>query len=341
LPHQVFISYATTDRPVVGPLRLALESCGIACWLAPDDIPPQTDYPAAIIEAINACELLLLILSRAADASPHVPREVERAVAKQRPVLVLLIEKFALSPSLEYLLSMSQWFDATTSPLETYTDRICTLTARLLAVESPGLVATTGPSRVEILVERRDPFDLTVDALAISRGAFERRTIGQGLKWSERRIRLAESEAVVATREPGPAPAPVVFLYPERLLREPSEDAFRNTVCAMLIAAQRQGAVSFAVAPTGKTRGFSRTKALRATLDGYADYLATMPGGRPPTVDRLHFALKETTDARYELNLLSNEMDRCLDRGPFAEAYRLVEKQRNPTLLSIRATLGR
>jgi TolB-like protein len=113
-----FISYASQDSGVAASICAALESDGITCWMAPRDVRPGDFYADAIVQAINACQLLVLVLSESSIASAHVLREVERASAKQRPVISFRIDSAALPPGLEYFLSTSQWLDASGGRLE-------------------------------------------------------------------------------------------------------------------------------------------------------------------------------------------------------------------------------
>src|ERR1700733_15348139 len=108
----VFVSYASQDSAIAEALCAALERAGISCWIAPRDVRPGDFYADAIVQAINACSMLVLILSSNAIASPHVLREVERAGSKQRPIITFRIGTAALPPGLEYFLSASQWLEA-------------------------------------------------------------------------------------------------------------------------------------------------------------------------------------------------------------------------------------
>lgn len=108
----VFISYASLDAPIAQGLCAALEQGGVACWLAPRDVRPGDFYADSIVQAINGCALLVLVLSQSAIDSPHVLREVERASAKRRPIIGFKIDAAPLPPGLEYFLSTSQWIDA-------------------------------------------------------------------------------------------------------------------------------------------------------------------------------------------------------------------------------------
>src|ERR1700692_4605264 len=69
-------------------------------------------YADAIVNAINACPVLVLVLSKHSVDSAHVLREVERASSKRRPIIAFRIDTTPLPPGLEYFLSASQWIDA-------------------------------------------------------------------------------------------------------------------------------------------------------------------------------------------------------------------------------------
>ena len=59
----------------------------------------------------------MLVLSRTANASQQVKREVERAVNKSIPIIPFRIEDVPMSKALEYYLSTAHWLDAYTPPL--------------------------------------------------------------------------------------------------------------------------------------------------------------------------------------------------------------------------------
>ena len=115
---KIFISYASQDVAVADKLCAALEASGFPCWIAPRDVRAGESYAAAIVQAINDCKMLVLVLSKSASESSHVLREVERASSKKRPVLVVRMDTAGLPPDLEYFLSANQWLDASRGPLE-------------------------------------------------------------------------------------------------------------------------------------------------------------------------------------------------------------------------------
>jgi TolB-like protein len=111
----VFISYASQDSGVAQALCTDLERHRVACWIAPRDVRPGDFYADSIVQAINACTVLVLVLSQSSIDSSHVLREVERASAKKRPIITFRIDAAPLPPGLEYFLSASQWIDASGS----------------------------------------------------------------------------------------------------------------------------------------------------------------------------------------------------------------------------------
>jgi len=117
LPHQVFVSHSTKDKPVADAVCAALEAAGIGAWIAPRDIRAGSDWGQAIVEAINGSRAMVLVFSSAADASKQVLREVERAVAKGVVVVPLRIDDQMPTGSYEYFLSSTHWLDARRAPL--------------------------------------------------------------------------------------------------------------------------------------------------------------------------------------------------------------------------------
>jgi TolB-like protein/Flp pilus assembly protein TadD len=107
----VFISYASQDAVIANSLVDALEACQVRCWIAPRNVVAGTLFAEAIVRALNEAKVFVLVLSAAANASPHVGKEVERASAKRRPIIALRTDSEPLSPAFEYYLSESHWID--------------------------------------------------------------------------------------------------------------------------------------------------------------------------------------------------------------------------------------
>ena len=118
MAHDVFISFAVEDEATADAVRAALEASRIRCWIAPRDVLPGVDYAQAIVEAISQSRAMVLVFSSRSNHSPHVRREVERAVSRGIPILPIRIEDVPLSASLEYFIGTVHWLDALTPPLE-------------------------------------------------------------------------------------------------------------------------------------------------------------------------------------------------------------------------------
>jgi serine/threonine protein kinase len=114
---EVFISHSAADKKTADAICQSLEQAGLRCWIAPRNISPGRDYGEAIIDGISSSRLMVLVLSRTANASSQVKREVERAVNKNVPIIPFRIEDVPMSKALEYYLSTAHWLDAYTPPL--------------------------------------------------------------------------------------------------------------------------------------------------------------------------------------------------------------------------------
>src|SRR5579864_5694532 len=117
MPHDVFMSCSSYDRALADATCAALEAQGIRCWVAPRDVLAGTEYADGILGAITDCRAMVLIFSSHANDSPHVRREVERAVSKGKILLPFRIENVVPSRALEFCLGNTHWLDASTPPL--------------------------------------------------------------------------------------------------------------------------------------------------------------------------------------------------------------------------------
>lgn len=108
----IFISHSSKDAEMAQSLCDYMESKKNNCFLAPRDIQAGCEYAGEIAEGIDSSDVVLLILSNASNESPHVLREVERAVTRCIPILVYKIEEVVLTKSMEYFLMTHQWMNA-------------------------------------------------------------------------------------------------------------------------------------------------------------------------------------------------------------------------------------
>ncbi len=108
----VFISHSSKDFEIAEKVCDYLEKNGQRCFLAPRDIRSGQIYAQELVEGIDRSDVVLVLLSKAANESPHVLREIERAVSKKISILVYRLEEVELSKSLEYFLMTHQWIRA-------------------------------------------------------------------------------------------------------------------------------------------------------------------------------------------------------------------------------------
>ena len=135
MAHDVFISYSTKDKNVADAVCAVLERNGIRCWIAPRDVTPGTVWGAAIVGAIHGAKVIVLVFSGAANTSPQIEREVERAISKGLPIIPFRIEEVQPSDSLEYFISASHWLNAFTEPLEQHLEVLAKVVRRILEVK--------------------------------------------------------------------------------------------------------------------------------------------------------------------------------------------------------------
>lgn len=114
----VFISHSSKDQEQSDRLVSALEARGVKCWVAYRDIEPGTNYPQEILKGIASCDAMIVLVSRNSLRSPHVEREVERAVSTGKPIYPIRLVDVEIAGSLEYLLSVSHQIDLFRGPAD-------------------------------------------------------------------------------------------------------------------------------------------------------------------------------------------------------------------------------
>ncbi|MGA7635397.1 MAG: toll/interleukin-1 receptor domain-containing protein [Candidatus Acidiferrales bacterium] len=147
----VFISYASKDKIVADAVCARLEASGIRCWIAPRDIVAGRSYGEAIIEAIHGAKVMVLVFSSSANASGHIPKEVERAVSNGVAVLPFRIEDVAPGKSLDYFIGSVHWLDAMTPPMEKHLDNLAATVHKLLPVK---MGETAPPTDATVMWQR-------------------------------------------------------------------------------------------------------------------------------------------------------------------------------------------
>lgn len=108
----IFISHSSEDSVVAQKLCEYLEIRNKRCFIAPRNIRSGHEYAQELLNGIDNSYVVVLMLSNNSNESPHVLREIERAVSKNIPIVVYKMENVVLSKSLEYFLMTHQWMNA-------------------------------------------------------------------------------------------------------------------------------------------------------------------------------------------------------------------------------------
>lgn len=108
----IFISYKSEEKHIADKMKHILEENSIACWMAPESIPGGADYAAEITPAIGNCKAFLVILSSLSQNSPHVRREIDLAIKKNKRILPFVVEDFVFNNSIDYYFTNVQLYPA-------------------------------------------------------------------------------------------------------------------------------------------------------------------------------------------------------------------------------------
>ncbi|MCZ4304647.1 LCCL domain-containing protein [Zoogloeaceae bacterium G21618-S1] len=136
-----FISHASEDASRALEVCAALEAHGVPCWIAPRDVTPGNDYASEILDGIAGSRVFVLLLSRDANDSGFVRREVERAVSKGKPIFPVRLENVTPSKALELFISSAHWIDAWDTPRDAHWQRL----AAVIRGERASTSATPAP----------------------------------------------------------------------------------------------------------------------------------------------------------------------------------------------------
>jgi TIR domain/FHA domain len=109
---EVFISYAQDEdgAPALA-LREALEREGVSVWIADDRIQGGQNYGPAVVDAIQTCKVVIVLISESSMRSPYVAREVQMAFEMDRCLLPLRLEGTPVSDTVLFWLGGANWID--------------------------------------------------------------------------------------------------------------------------------------------------------------------------------------------------------------------------------------
>ncbi len=109
---QVFISYKSEEFDDANWVKSVLEKNGISCWMAPMCIRGGSNYASEIPQAIKNCTVFVLILSKYAQKSKWVPKELDQAINENKIVMPFAIDDCALQDDFNFYLTNVQRYNA-------------------------------------------------------------------------------------------------------------------------------------------------------------------------------------------------------------------------------------
>ncbi len=110
--HQVFISYSSKNLIVAQAACHVIEQSGYRCWMAPRDITPGYSYADLIDEAIQNCDVFVLIFSKSSSISKWVRSELNIAFERQAHIIPFRVDDTPLEGANRLILNQTHWIDA-------------------------------------------------------------------------------------------------------------------------------------------------------------------------------------------------------------------------------------
>lgn len=120
--YDVFISYASADRPIADELRTFLLKKQISCWMAPYSVGIGESYSDSIRNGIEKSKIFMPILSNQLSNSIHAINEISMAYDNELKVIPLRIEHVNLTSKIELYVGNIQHFDFQTRNEAVYED---------------------------------------------------------------------------------------------------------------------------------------------------------------------------------------------------------------------------
>lgn len=102
---EVFISYAGSDRERVTPIVQDLRNAGVSAWIDQGGIDGALLWGQEIVEAIDNCKVMILMVSQASVESFNVVKEVALASEGRKHILPLHLEPTEIPATMRYQLA--------------------------------------------------------------------------------------------------------------------------------------------------------------------------------------------------------------------------------------------
>ena len=107
----VFVSYASDDRDRIFDLVARLRRGGVSVWIDQMGIEGATMWSQEIVEAIDACKVLILAISQCSTESENVVKELALASERRKNILPVCLDQSGVPKSMEYQLAGIQRVD--------------------------------------------------------------------------------------------------------------------------------------------------------------------------------------------------------------------------------------
>lgn len=108
----VFISYSSKEKKNAEQVKTVIETNGYSCWMAPESIPGGSSYAAEIESAIQNCKVMLVVLSKTAQESIWIPKEISSALGYKKIVVPFHIDESNLVNAFKFYLTDAQRIEA-------------------------------------------------------------------------------------------------------------------------------------------------------------------------------------------------------------------------------------
>lgn len=145
---EIFISYRSTESVHAYYIKDFLVTNGFSVWMAPESIPVGSDYATEIPTAIRNCSAVVLILSRKAQRSKWVRKEINTAFDMGKTVMPFMVEKCKLTEEFNFFLSNVQRYEAYANKSEVLRSMLLEL-CKITGKEAPEHIIDdfTGPPK--------------------------------------------------------------------------------------------------------------------------------------------------------------------------------------------------
>ena len=108
----VFVSYSSQDHAQVSKIIQRLRKAGVSVWMDEGGIDAATLWSEAIVEAINDCKVLIMMVSKHSTDSANVVKEVMLASESSKTILPVYLEPADIPTRLKYQLTGIQHSEA-------------------------------------------------------------------------------------------------------------------------------------------------------------------------------------------------------------------------------------